>query len=82
MDALLSEIDNLEITQEKLDLLSVSGWKWAVLIVVIVFVTIVALTIKLLVLNYVFFYAPRDRPINTLLAIDQVIEVMLSACGG
>ena len=67
-------VDGMEIIiSGRLDFFKFEGFKTVILIVTLVTATIVSLTIKLLVLSYLFYYAPQGRPINTLTAVDQVI---------
>ena len=72
MDATTFKIESIEIIQEKLDFLTFNGWKSLALNLATLLAAVVTLTIKVLVIFYVSVFAPRDRPINTLLAIDQV----------
>ena len=51
------------------------GYKSIALILAMSICAIVGFLGKGLILNYVFRYAPKNRPINTMIAIDQVSKM-------
>ena len=65
-------MENLVLIQDSIKLLKFEPWSSHAIISLVVITTAIGVTANTLVINFVLFHAPKERPINTLIFIDQV----------
>ena len=62
------------LTDESVNLLKFDQWRTYGLAVLLTAALSTDIYLRLLVLNYTLFAAPKDRPINKLMIVEQVIR--------
>ena len=70
-----SKMESFEVATNSLSLLKFESWSSYGLIIGLSLSLAIGFILKSLVINYVLFHAPKDRPLNRLILLDQVLNV-------
>ena len=70
------DFENFVLLHDSIKLLKFEPWSTLCIIILIIISTMIGATAKILVINYVTIHAPKERPLNTLIFVDQVIQLI------
>jgi hypothetical protein len=68
----------IDITDHSLFIFRLESWQSWLLIISLAFCGLVSIGGTLMIINYIKRFAPKDRPINTMVFVDQVSTVEIS----
>ena len=72
------EYEIIDITDHSLIIFRLESWQSGLLIISLASCGLVSIGGTLMIINYIKRFAPKDRPINTMVLVDQVSTMEIS----